>query len=492
MLIEPTNFFNPASSRGVHPRKHNLMKKGGFLSCSLLMSLALSFPTYGEGPTSSPTNVIPQKSHINVQEVKSKKGIMAWVVEEHEIPVVSFALAFRNAGAASDPKGLTGAAQLISGMIDEGAGELSSQAFKKHLLKHNIELTINVSQDLFEINFRTTKENVKEAFRVLKIILTKPLFDDISLARVKNQLTTLLDQALHDERTIANQKLSSVLYGTHPYGNTIQQTLEGLPKITDVEMRQFMKNRFARDQLLISAVGDISEEDLKEYLDTTFAELPEKATPTGIKDAVLPKKGCEVIAPLNIPQGLVYFAQHGISRDNPNFYAAYVLIKILGDGMFESRLWNEIREKRGLAYQISADLNWSQYSNLIIGQTATKTANVKEVITLLRKVWKDAIKGVTQAELDFVKRRMIGSFALNFNSTLKIAKALILYQVDKLGKEFINTRNDHIEALTLKDINKVAESLLEPEQLSIVIVGNEKELSNQKLAPQSKPEEHKS
>jgi zinc protease len=251
-------------------------------------------------------------------------------------------------------------------------------------------------------------------------------------------------------------------------------------------MRQFMKDRFTRDQLLISVVGDISTGELQDYLDRTFDECPEKAAPSDIKEPTLPKTGSTIIIPLNIPQSLVRFAQPGVARTDPDFYAAFVLLKILGDGQFESRLWDEIREKRGLAYEIEANLSWSKHSALLLGGTATKDTNVKEVIKLIRKVWGNMIEGATQNEVDFVKKRIMGSFALNFSSTLRIAKALLVYQIDDLGTDYINKRNEIIAALTLADINRVAKKLLNPEQLSFVICGEPKALSSQGLTQENK------
>lgn len=458
-------------------------------SWPVLMTLALSCtPGLAEQNSASPpATTKPQPTHVNVQEVKSSKGITAWIVETHEIPVVSVAIAFKNAGNAEDPKGLAGLVLLLSSMLDEGAGNWDSQEFKKLLLQKNIELAISTSPDVFQVSFRTVRENVGEAFHILRTILSKPRFDPDALTRVKNQILTSLEQSLHNEHTIASQKLNSLIYGDHPYGKTTQQTLKEFPKITDVQMHQFIKDRFARDQLLITAVGDITPVELKDYLDKTFGDFPEKATPTTVKDANLLNLGKTVVEPLDIPQSLVYFTQPGICRNNPDFYATFIMMKIMGDGLFESRLWNEIREKRGLAYGVNADLTWSQHASLVLGGTATKNKSVKEVIGIIRDVWKNMAQGATQSELNFTKKRMIGSFSLNFSSTLKIAKALLIYRIDNLGIDFINKRNEIISALTLDDINRAAKSLLKPEQLTFVVVGEPTGLSPQESTQEKKP-----
>jgi zinc protease len=452
----------------------------GSSSWPLLMTLALSsVPGQAEpGTTASTTSAKkPQPTRVNIQEVKAANGLTAWMVESHEIPVVSVAIAFRDAGNAADPKGLAGLVRLLTSTLDEGAGPWDSQGFKKFLLEKNIELHIAATNDTFQLNFRTIKENVGEAFRVLNLVLRDPKFDDESLSRVKNQILTSLEQSLHNENFIAHQTLNSLIFGDHPYGRTAQQILKEFPKITATQMRQFIKDRLTRDQIVISAVGDITSNELKDYLDKTFGDFPEKSAPSDLKNVALLNLGTTTVETLDIPQSLVYFTQPGITRDDPDFYAAVVMMKIMGDGDYESRLWNEVREKRGLTYGIQADVNYSKYASLLIGGTSTKNNSVQEVVTLIRKVWKDMSEGASQAELDFVKKRMVGSFALNFSSTHRIAKALVTYQMDKLGTDYINKRNEIISSLTLEQINKVAKRLLNPEKLTFIIVGKPEKLT---------------
>jgi zinc protease len=456
------------------------------LSFMTLFCLVIMTSARAEAATANPS-VKVKSSHIDVKEVKSNKGITAWLVEEHDIPVVSVAIAFKKAGSSADPKGLSGMSELIASTLDEGSGSLNSQEFKKYLLKNNIQLTLNATQDFFSISFRTVTKNINEAFEILKNMLSLPLFDAAALTRVKNQMSSALEQSLHSENTIASQTLTTTLYGEHPYGITIQQTLKELPKITAVQMHQFMKERLARDQLIISIVGDINAAEVKKILDKTFEVLPEKATPLSIPDVVLPPKGRVVTVPLDIPQAVILFTQPGVTRTDPDFYAAYVLIKILGEDSISSRLMDELRGKGGLIYGIFADLNYSKHAALIMGHTATKNSTVKEVISRIRKVWADTIQGITQNELDAIKKRVIGSFAIKFSSTIDIAKALMIYQFDNLGLDYINKRNNIISTLTLADINKVAKSLLNPEQLTFVVVGDPKELSAQNLTQENKP-----
>lgn len=196
-----------------------------------LMALALGCAS-GFALSTKPVesaSITPKSSNINVQKIKATNNITAWMVECPDVPVVSASIAFKDAGYTADPKGRAGLVNLLTGMLDEGAGEWNSQEFKKILLEKNITLSISANQDAFVINFRTIKQNVSEAFRLLRTILISPRFEVEALVRVKNQIATSLNQSLHNEHTIAAQKVNSLIYGSHPYGKTINQILKAFP-----------------------------------------------------------------------------------------------------------------------------------------------------------------------------------------------------------------------------------------------------------------------
>lgn len=430
--------------------------------------------------------VIPEHKSalINVTDVKTPKGLSAWLVENHEIPVLSLSIAFKSAGNKNDPEGKLGVCNLLSGMLDEGAGDYSSQDFKKRLLEKNIELSVHQNHDHFMISFRTVKDSIPEAFRLIRLILTCPRFEADALQRVKNQIQISNQQSLQNPRVLAGDTLNSLLYEKHPYGRTTLEELKDLGNITADDLRHYMSSHFTKDRLVISAAGSITSEELTKLIDETFGDLPEKYAGSEIPHVDLHHLGETKTVPLPIPQSVVLFVQKGIQRKDPDFFPVYVMTRILGDGNFESRLWHEVREKRGLAYNIDLSVSWAQCAESLSGATATKNESVENVISIIRKEWKKMIdEGATQEELIFVKDRLKGSFALNFSSTPKIAAALMTYQLDDLGIDYINQRNKILEKVTLEDINRVAKKWLSPEQLTFVIVGNPSNTSPQENSP---------
>lgn len=427
-------------------------------------------------------NVRP--SSVKVLDYKTTLGISGWHVEAMDIPVLTISICFRNAGDKNDPAGLAGVAEFLCNMIDEGAGEYNSVNFKGLLLKKNIRLSISQNSDSIFVNLRSTRENIKDLFEILTLILTKPRFDDDALARVKKQILTSLQQSLHSENQIASDTFNQQAFPQHPYGRSTQTDIAGIQKITKADLQKYMKERLALDQIRITSAGSISVEDLKACIDTAFKNLPATAAPSTVRDIEPTYTGQITVVDMDIPQSVILFYQPGLARKDKDFYAAYVLLKILGDGGFKSRLWDEVRENRGLAYGIDSDLRWSQHSYYTIGSTATANANAGQVVEIIRKEWeKIKDKGVTQKEVDFAIERLTGAFPLGFSSTPQIVGLLNNYQQDGLDPDFINRRNDQIRKVTVDDVNRMAKTLIQPDKLSFIIVGKPEGLNNHKSAP---------
>jgi zinc protease len=173
-----------------------------------------------------------------------------------------------------------------------------------------------------------------------------------------------------------------------------------------------------------------------------------------------------------VPQSAIVFAQNGLKRIDPDFYKAYVLNHILGGGGFTSRLYNEIREKRGLAYSIGSYLNPSRHAGLLQGYGGTANKRVGETLKVLKKEWRlMANNGVEAKTLSDAKTYLIGSYPLRFTSSGNIAAILVSMQLEDLGIDFLDQRNSIISSISLEDVNTTAKKLLDPDNLVIVVVG---------------------
>jgi zinc protease len=407
-----------------------------------------------------------------VERVVSPGGIEAWLIEDHSLPVISLQLAFCG-GAAADPVGQEGRSRMALGLLDEGAGDLDSEAFKAKLESVSGSVSFSDGSDASYGSLRTLTKHRDDVFDLLRLALTQPRFDATAVERIRQQIQISLSRGSDDPTTMARWVWHSAAFPGHPYGRTHAENVDAVAKLTADQLKEFVASRLARDVLIVGVSGDITKDDLAVLLDRTFGALPATAQTVDIPKVAPADAGQTVIIQREIPQSVMVFGEAGITRDDPDFYAAYILNYVLGGGSFSSVLMDEVREKRGLVYGIGTGLSEQRYSPLLLGQTATRNDKVGTAYDLIRTVWGDlGSKGMTQKQLDEAKTFLTGSFALQLNSTTELARFLVQMQVDHLGQDYIAKRNSYIQAVSLAQINRVAKRLLLPENLSFVVVGN--------------------
>ncbi len=412
-----------------------------------------------------------QARAVEVQRVVSPGGIEAWLVEDHTNPIIALELAFRG-GAALDPEDKAGLATMVAGTIDEGAGPLDSQAFQGELDNLSISLRFEAGQDSLSGSLETLTENRDRAFELLRLALTEPRFDAEPVERIRSQIIARLSRQSEDPDYIAGRMLRRLMYGEHPYARPSGGTEESIARITADDLRGFVQQRFGRDRLYVGVVGDITPDELAQALDATFGSLPAEAAPFTVPEATVENGGETVVIAKPIPQSVVALGQEGIRRDDPDYYAAYVVNYILGGGGFASRLVEEVREKRGLAYSVYSYLAPFDHGSMIYAGTATQNARVGESLDLIRQEWRRmAEEGPSGEELEDAKRYLTGSFPLRFSSSDNIAGMLVGMQMEDLGIDYLERRNDYVEAVTLDDAKRVAKQIYRPDALTVVVVG---------------------
>lgn len=408
---------------------------------------------------------------VTIERVVSPGGVEAWLVSEPSIPVISLQFAFRG-GAATVPEEKAGLAEMAASLLDEGAGELDSKAFQQRLNDLAISLRFGASYDEVTGSLRTLSENRDAAFEMLRLAVTEPRFDPEPVERIRSQILVSLAQAAEDPDRIAARSWFAAVFPEHPYGRPLEGTMEGVRSIRTEDLRAFVGRRLARDNLVIGVAGDMTAEALGPLLDETFGGLPPEAVPQEVADVRPAVAGEMIVVERDIPQSVVVFGHQGVKRDDPDYYAAYVMNYILGGGGFSSRLTREVREKRGLAYSVYSYLRPMKHAGLMVGGVATENGRLGDSLAVIRDEWRRLREaGVTDEELSHAKRYLTGSFPLRLDNTRKIAGILVSVQLDHLGIDYLERRNGLIEAVTRDDIRRVAERLVRPEALTFVVVG---------------------
>jgi zinc protease len=229
---------------------------------------------------------------------------------------------------------------------------------------------------------------------------------------------------------------------------------------------------FAREGLNIAVVGDIDAETLKRLLDETFGALPLASGVPEVPETTAAEGPLVEVIERNIPQSVMRFGHGGIKRDDPDFIPAFIVNSILGGGGFGSRLMQEVRERRGLVYSVFSSLQPMQRAGIVFGGAGTMNERAGETIAVVREELKRmAEEGPSQQELEEAQTFLTGSYPLNFDSNSKIASQLLVIQQEELGIDYVNRRNDLIEAVTLDDLRRVAKRLIDAEGLIFIVVG---------------------
>ncbi|MAG96244.1 MAG: pitrilysin family protein [Alphaproteobacteria bacterium] len=408
-----------------------------------------------------------------IQKLQTPGGLEAWLVGEPSIPILALELAFRGGGSASDPAGREGLANLVSGLLDEGAGEMKALAFQKRLEELAISLNFDSGKDTFRVSLRTLSKHRDEAFRMLGLALTAARFDTEPLERVRNQVLAGIERRAEDPDSIAGRTWFAKAFPDHPYGRPGSGTKESVKAIDREGLKDFVSTRLARDNVLVAAVGDIAPKELARLLDLALGDLPKRATALELRPTKLPSGGSLTVVRKAIPQSVVSFGLPGIMRQDPDWYAAYVMNYVLGGGGFTSRLYQEVREKRGLAYSVYTYLYPYQYAAAYLGGVATANARVADSLALVRsELDRLAGQGISDQELADAKTFLNGSFPLRLDSNSKIAGILISMQLYRLGIDYLEKRSGYIAAVSAGDVRRVAKRLLRSDDLIVVVVGD--------------------
>ena len=419
--------------------------------------------------------IAPAASAMNIEKIVSPSGIEAWLVREQAVPLVTLNYSFHG-GSTQDGAEKSGTANLAADLLDEGTGDLDGETFHKRLENHAIELSFQVGRDEFHGSLRSLNEHREEAFDLLRLALTAPRFEAEAVERVRRQAISGLQRDTTNPNNISSRRWWQTAFPGHPYGRETKGTLESMPTITADDLRDYVRRVFARNELTLSIVGDVDAKTAGELIDRAFAKLPAKNDLKPVADAKPEGLGRRIVVNLDVPQAVVTFGGQGLARNDPDFMAGYIVNHILGGGSFSSRLYKEVREKRGLAYGVSDSLVWFKRAAVVLGGTATRADRTGDALAIIEAETKRmADDGPTAEELAAAKSYLKGAYALSLDTSSKIAAQLTQIQLDKLGIDYMQRRSAMIDAVTLADAKRVAKRLFGGGML-VTVVGRPKGL----------------
>ncbi|MCC1492199.1 pitrilysin family protein [Cognatishimia sp. F0-27] len=413
---------------------------------------------------------VTARAEIDIDVVESPGGTTAWLVQDDSIPFVALELRFKG-GASLDLPAKRGATNLMVALLEEGSGDMDARAFAAATEELATYISFDVSDDAVSVSARFLTENRDAAVALLREALVNPRFDQDAIDRVRAQVLSGIRSDLLDPDTIASEAFNAMVFGDHPYGTGLEGTEASVSALSRDDLVAAHQGTIARDRVYAGAAGDITPAELGALLDTVLGDLPETGLPQ-VADIAVDTSGGVTVVPFDTPQSVAVFGHAGLPRDHPDFFAAFVMNQILGAGGFEARLMTEVREKRGLTYGVYSYLVPKDHAALYMGRVASANDRIAEAVAVISEEWaKMAENGVTEEELSAAKTYLTGAYPLRFDGNRPIAQILVGMQMDDLSPDYVVTRNDRIEAVTLDDVARVASEVLQPDALHFVVVG---------------------
>ncbi|OAI28410.1 zinc protease [Methylosinus sp. R-45379] len=416
--------------------------------------------------------IAPARSRAEtIQRVVTPGGIEAWLVESYAVPLVALEFAMRG-GASQDPAGKAGLATLLAGLLDEGAGPYDARAFHLAIEDLAIRLGFGCDRDAISGHMQTLSRNSDEAFELLRVALCEPRLEQQAIDRVRGQIAAGLKRDANDPDALVARAFREAAFPDHPYGRPVRGDLESLANLTRDDLDALRIRLLTRSDLKIAVVGAIDAATLAAKLDAIFGALPAQSLLTPVPEIDIHALGERRIIDLDVPQSAIRFGRPGMQRHDPDYFGAVVVNHILGGGVFTARLFNEVREKRGLAYSVYSHLNEYDKCAMLVGGAATKNERARESLEVIQAQFADlANEGPSADELDKAKKYLTGSYALRFDTSTKIAGQLVNLQLDGFAPSYLDERNGRIDAVTLDDARRVAKRLLGDGELLVSIAG---------------------
>ena len=411
-------------------------------------------------------------SAVNVDVVTSPRGLKFWLVPSRAVPLVSLEFAMRG-GSAQDPAEMAGLGALMSGLLDEGAGDLDSQAFHRALDEIAVEMSFHCDRDHWSGRMRTLTKNLDRAAELLRLAINAPRFDQEPFERVREHMNARLRHDANDPATLASRNWKANSFPDHPYGQPADGTLETLARIERGDLVKAAKRGIARDQLLIAVVGAIEEKHAAALVDRAFADLPAKGDLKPVPAAAFAGLGAIDRIDLDVPQSTIRFGRPALKRDDPDFIPSVVAAHVLGgSGSMTSRLFREVREKRGLAYTVFGTFYSLEQGAYFYGGTTTKNERARESFDVASAEIRDvALNGLNKEELEKGKTYLIGSYPLRFDTSAKIASQLVHIQLERRAPEWLVERNREIAAVTMDSVKRAAHRAFGDGSLHTTVVG---------------------
>ncbi len=428
----------------------------------IALLLVLVFVVYGYNKNFSLQSLV-ENSELNgrsfagkVEEIVSPKSLIkAYFMQQNEVPIVAVSFIFADTGSAYDDMGKKGIASLMASTITDGTMLKSADTIRDEIGIKGISISFGSSKDSISGSLVTPKEYLEDAMALLRDILIRPKFERKYLEVAKAQVIKALEVEKENpvkELSLANDKL---VFGNHEYAQNPLGNKQDVLNISQADLRKFVKERLAKDNLYVGVAGDLTNDDAKFVVDEIFGGLRDKKQGKTIDNVELNFNQPVLEISRKDGQNIVSFTTEGTCRKCEDFYPLYIANHIFGGAGLNSKLNQKIREKEGLTYGAYSAMILTDKANLLTVGFSTTKDNFEKAVSMFKNEWKHyAQNGFSKEDVDFAKDYLIASYNLRFASILGIADILVMQQKMDLGLDFLSKRNDYVKGVSVEAVNQ--------------------------------------
>ncbi|MDP8566806.1 M16 family metallopeptidase [Methylophilus aquaticus] len=410
---------------------------------------------------------------LDIQHWTTAQGTEVYFVENHDLPIVDVSVNFP-AGQAHDTVETSGVAALTHYLMTLGAGGLNEETITNRFADIGAILGGSFDADRASFKLRTLTSEQEKALETFTTLLHRPDFPAVVLEREKSRVIAGIQEAEIEPDSIAKKTFMQAVYGMHPYSQDESGEVATIQSAQTADLRTFYEQHYAAKSAVIAMMGDLSVAQAHAIAEKLSDGLPQ----THAVPPIAPVKPLRAPVMKQLPhpatQAHILLGQPGNKRGDPDFFPLYVGNYILGGGGFVSRLTEEVREKRGLAYTVySYFMPMAELGPFQIG-LQTKKEQAQEALQLVNATVRQFVeKGVTAQELQAAKDNLIGGFPLRIDSNNKILEYLNVIGFYKLPLDYLDSFNDNVRKVTAQQIHDAFQRRVQPENFVTVIVGAE-------------------
>jgi zinc protease len=402
-----------------------------------------------------------------------ENGMVVLLSEKHAIPSVTINIIIK-AGQIEEPAEKAGLAGLTAALLTEGTKKRTASQIAEEIEFVGGSIGASGGDDYATVSLTVLRKDLDLGLDILSDILINPIFPEDEIGRKIKETKAAIEKQKDEPSVVAGKDFARLLFGDHPYGRPAEGVPESLDRITRDDIMMFHASYYAPNNAIMAVVGDVTEEEIVSKLSSYLREWKKRDIPKRVLPQVKPPKH-RIVKPVDkkITQANIILGHIGIERENPDYYAVYVMNYILGGGGFSSRLMDNIRDTKGLAYDVHSYFSPMKYSGSFSVGVQTKNETAKSAIEeALKEMERMRMEPVSVMEIEDAKAYLTGSFPLRLDTNSKIAKMLTALEFYNLGLDYPDRYPKIINAITRDDVLKAAKKYLRPDSYILVVVGD--------------------